>query len=144
MVRLRKIVFPFIAILFWPLVSSAIAVCKEPDKSFKNFLSNFTEDAAFQQGRIIFPLVYRFGDYTMTDLIIELWDKDKIKTLAYPLILSRGQRKKEGIQQSYLLTTSRYAEVFQDRAEADDYRILYKFRNIEGCWFLEEVHDKAL
>lgn len=132
------------AIAIWPINSSAVIVCKTPDKSFKSFLARFTEDSAFQQSRIIIPLVYRFGDYTMTNATVELWDINKIKALSYPLILSPTERKAKGIAQYDLLTTSRYAEVFQDRPEADDYRLLYKFRNVDHCWFLEEVHDKSL
>lgn len=43
-----------------------------------------------------------------------------------------------------LLQRSRYAELFQDGpADTDSYRMLYKFRKIHGCWFLEELHDKS-
>ena len=46
--------------------------------------------------------------------------------------------------ESILLSTKRYAEVFHDGPpESDLYRVLYKFRNIGGCWFLEEMHDKS-
>jgi hypothetical protein len=144
MLYIRKALVFFFAILIWPITSTAVIVCKAPDDSFKGFFLRFTEDAAFQQSRIIFPLVHRFGDYTMTNPIIELWDINRVKTLTYPLILSQTQRKAKGIEQSDLLTTSRYAEVLQDRPEADDYRLLYKFRNVDRCWFLEEIHDRSL
>lgn len=47
--------------------------------------------------------------------------------------------------ESILLSTKRYAEVFHDGPpESDSYRVLYKFRSIDGCWFLEEMHDKSM
>lgn len=134
----------FLGILMWSATSAAVIECRSPDKSFKSFYQRFTENARFQQSRIISPLVYRFGDYTMTTPVVELWDMAKLKAFEHPLILSRSQRKTEGINEAFLLVTSRYSEVFQDRPEADDYRMLYKFRNVGGCWFLEEAHDKAL
>ena len=144
MKSLRYTAIILFATIILPASSSAAIVCKAPDKSFKDFFVRFTEEIPFQQSRVIFPLVYRFGDYAMTTPLIELWDSNKLKAFPHPLILSRSQRKVEGVNQSFLLVTPRYSEVFQDRQEADDYRILYKFRSVDGCWFLEDIHDKAL
>jgi len=55
------------------------------------------------------------------------------------------QRKKGKLVQTILLNTERYSEVYQEYGgEGDSPRILYKFRNISGCWYLEEIHDKSL
>lgn len=144
MVIIRNVRYVLVAVLLWPVASSAIVTCNVPDRSFRHFLQKFANYPNFQQSRIIFPLVHRFGDYTMTEPLIELWDLSQVKGLSYPLILSDRQRKAEGIEQLFVLTTRRYVEIVQDRPEADDYRMLYKFRRINGCWFLEEAHDKAL
>lgn len=133
-----------LGILTWPVTCVAVIECRSPDRSFKSFYQRFTENMAFQQSRIVFPLVYRFGDYTMTTPVVELWDMAKLKAFDHPLILSHSQRKIERINEAFLLVTRRYSEAFQDRPETDDYRMLYKFRNVGGCWFLEEAHDKAL
>lgn len=133
-----------LGVLTWPATCAAVVECRTPDKAFRSFYQRFAENIEFQQSRIIFPLVYRFGDYTMTTPVVELWDMAKLKAFDHPLILSHNQRKAEGINEAFLLVTRRYSEVFQDRPEADDYRMLYKFRNVGGCWFLEEAHDKAL
>lgn len=128
------------------LSTSAFAVvqCPTPDRSFKAFLQRFEGDIEFQRARLVLPLVSRAGEYTMTDVMIELWDMEKIKSLDYPLILPQKKRQAEKVMETILLSTKRYAEIFQDGPpESDVYRMLYKFRNVDGCWFLEEVHDKS-
>lgn len=127
-----------------PTVAHAVVQCPVPDRSFKAFLQRFEEDVEFQRSRLVLPLVSRSGEYTMTDALVELWDIEKIKKLDYPLILSRQSRKAEKVAEDFVLLTKRYAEVFHDGPpESDMYRMLYKFRHIDGCWFLEEVHDKS-
>lgn len=42
------------------------------------------------------------------------------------------------------IATQHYVEVFHSKPEADSYLVLYKFRNLDGCWYLEELHDKSL
>lgn len=123
---------------------SAIA-CPVPDrKGFSEFLKKFEDDVAFQRKRIVLPLVVREGEYTMTNVSISLWGMEKIKSLDYPLILSRAERAKALVAEDILLITKRYVEVFHDGPpESDLYRMLYKFRSIGGCWFLEELHDKS-
>lgn len=127
-----------------PTVAQAVVQCPTPDRSFKVFLQQFEKDIEFQRSRLVLPLVSRSGEYTMTDTLVELWDIEKIKKLDYPMILSRQGRKAEKVAEDVVLFTKRYAEVFHDGPpESDMYRMLYKFRHIDGCWFLEEVHDKS-
>lgn len=131
-------------LLIMPAMASAVVQCTIPDQSFKTFLQRFEEDIEFQRSRLVLPLVSRSGEYTMANVLIELWDIEKIKALDYPLILSRQGRKTENVTESILLPTKRYTEVFHDGPpESDLYRRLYKFRSIDNCWFLEEVHDKS-
>ena len=131
-------------LLMSPVTAFSVAKCSKPDRSFKEFLQHFEESIEFQRNRIVLPLVARFGDYTMTNVVIELWDAEKLKKLDYPLILSSQGRVKNHVVESILLSTKRYAEVFHDGPpESDLYRVLYKFRNIDGCWFLEGIHDKS-
>lgn len=133
----------FICMVFSLVCNAQIERCPAKDKGFKNFLKKFVADVPFQQSRVIFPLVYRYGDYSMTNPVVELWDANKIRSLPYPLIRNSLQMKAERMEQSYLLLTDRYSEVFQDIPDSDSERVLYKFRNVDGCWFLEEVHDKS-
>jgi hypothetical protein len=119
--------------------------CPVPDKNgFDDFLKKFEEDINFQRTRLILPLVVREGDYSMAVVEVSLWDLGKIKSLQEPLILSKSQRKKELVTEDILLNTKRYVEVFHDGPpESDLYRMLYKFRFVNGCWYLEELHDKS-
>lgn len=125
-------------------VSYAIERCTKPDASFRGFLNQFTSDITFQTGRIILPLVYRNGMYSLMDPEIQLWDLQRIRKLKDPIILSRKQREERHIEESMLIVTQSYAEVFHSKPEADSYLLLYKFRNLDGCWYLEELHDKSL
>lgn len=119
--------------------------CTVPDnKGFTVFLKKFEEDIGFQRTRIILPLVVREGDYSMAAVKVLLWDSAKIQSLSEPLILSKSQRKKAFVAEDVLLNTKRYVEVFHDGPpESDLYRMLYKFRAISSCWYLEELHDKS-
>jgi hypothetical protein len=130
--------------LLLPGQGSAAAECKVPDASFKTFLSRFEQELAFQYSRIIFPLVFRTGDYSMTEVEIKLLDLPKVKSEKDPWILSETARKAKGILETWPVLTPRYVEVFHKRPEADSYRVLYKFRRVEGCWYLEEIHDQGL
>lgn len=120
--------------------------CANSDSSFSTFLSRFTDDIAFQRSRLVLPLVSRYGDYEMSIQIVELLNRSEIMKLKDPLIYSRAELKNLNLEQSVLLLQKdRYAEVYQANAgEADDTRLLYKFRNVSGCWFLEETHDRSL
>jgi len=136
--------FVMVMMIISPTTALSVVQCSTPDHSFKKFLQRFEENIEFQRSRIVLPMVARFGDYTMTNVIIELWNTEKIKNLNYPLILSSQGRKKEHVIESIMISTKRYTEVFHDGPpESDLYRVLYKFRNIDGCWFLEEMHDKS-
>lgn len=143
--KFLKAIYCMVGLLVFSMTASAIEKCAVPDKSIDGFLQKFENDIAFQRSRLILPLVARFGDYTMSNVVIELWTIDKIKTLDYPLVLSNEGKRKEAVKEATLLNTPRYVEVYHDGPpESDSYRVLYKFRSIEGCWFLEEMHDKSL
>lgn len=138
------VIFVSFTIISVPNMAFSMVKCSKKDSSFKEFLIKFEEGKEFQQNRIIFPLVVRFGDYTMTNIIIELWNLKKINNIGYPLIMSPQAQHKKRIAESVVLSTNRYAEIFHDGPpESDIYRVLYKFRNIDDCWFLEEMHDKS-
>lgn len=140
-----KLLFAIALTLFASAPASAVSTtCNESDASFVKFLREFGENKRFQKQRIVLPLVARFGDYQMADPEVKLLWLPELEKLEYPLFRSSKEMKKDGITQSVLLATKRYAEVIQDQAEADSDRVLFKFRNIGGCWFLEELHDKSL
>lgn len=131
------------ALLISSVSSAQIERCAKPDKTFVVFYEHFVSNVSFQKSRIIYPLVYRFGDYAMTNPIVELWDQEKVESLPDPLIRNKKQRKAEKVEQTFLLITNRYSEVFHDVPNADYERVLYKFRNVDRCWYLEEVHDRS-
>lgn len=118
--------------------------CKEDEKSFRAFLSKFTDDKAFQLKRIVFPLVARFGNPQVTTPTIELWGHGAIGDFKNPLILSRSERQRRGIEQRVTVATEAYSETYHFRPEADSYQILYLFRKYDGCWYLEGMHDTSL
>lgn len=105
---------------FLPLLAAssptafAVVQCPSPDRSFKTFLHRFEEDIEFQRTRFVLPLVSRSGKCTMTDTKVELWDLERIQRLDYPLILSQQGKKTGKATESVVLSTKRYAEVFQD------------------------------
>ena len=128
------------------MVSTAAATverCPKPDATFSGFLAQFAADTKFQRKRLILPLVYRYGSYWISDPKIELWDAQKIQTLKEPLMLSESKRKEKDIMQEIPIRTKKYVEVYHHKAEADTYQILFKFRNVEGCWYLDEIHDTS-
>lgn len=122
----------------------APVTCTQPDTSFHRFLRSFGEDKKFQRTRLLIPLVARYGEYSVNGAQIEVLDQPEINNLPYPLFRSAKERASDGIYQDIVLLSKRYAEVFHGQREADSDRVLYKFRNIDHCWFLEEFHDKAL
>ncbi len=126
-------------------VSVSAVTCTQHDASFNDFIFKFEENISFQRTRIIFPLVYRLGDYQLYNPTTKIWSLHDIMKLKYPLIYSKQQLKKEHMSQSIIIKTNRYMELYQEiLGESDSVRVLYKFRMVGGCWFLEEVHDKSL
>ena len=136
--------FLLCGLLVAPHAAVAVERCPKPDATFDRFLAQFISDTTFQRSRIILPLVYRYGSYSLKDPEIQLWDIQKVKKLESPLILSGPQRMERDIVQKMPIKTKDYVEVFHGKSEADSYRILFKFRNLEGCWYLEELHETSL
>lgn len=125
-------------------VVAAVERCPKPDATFSGFLAQFAADTKFQRKRVILPLVYRYGSYWISNPEIELWDANKIQALKEPLMLPESKRKERGIVQEIPIRTEGYVEVYHHKAEADTYQSLFKFRKVEGCWYLEEIHDTSL
>ena len=140
----------FSALIFFAALNaeagSFLPNCDKADAAFDSFLAKFTEDLAFQRSRLVYPLVVRYGNYGTSSITVQLLDKTDVTKLKDPLIYSEKERKNlDLVQEISLLQENRYAESFQVNAgEADSIRLLYKFRNISGCWYLEELHDKSL
>jgi len=121
--------------------------CKQPDKSFDDFLEQFSANKSFQESRYILPLVYRSGSYSLANdygVTVELLNMEKIKSLNYSIFRSESERVKEGIGQQIELKTERYVELLHYLPNADADMVLYKFKEINGCWFLQEFHDISL
>jgi hypothetical protein len=140
-----KVLLAIALALFVTASASATGTsCAKADASFGDFLRRFGENKQFQKQRIVLPLVARFGDYQVADPQIKLLSSSELDKLDYPLFRSNSEMRRDAIAQSVLLATKRYAEVIQDQDEADSDRVLFKFRSIGGCWFLEELHDTSL
>ena len=141
---------PLLLFLAAVLLASAETVlaqgtgCAVPDKSFQSFLGRFSEDEHFRSGRIIFPVVYRHGRFENGDLTAQIWDAERIKTLGAPLFMSRAQRTARDVVQELPLVTKAYAEVHHYKRESDTYEVMFSFRRLGGCWFLEGLHDTSL
>jgi hypothetical protein len=118
--------------------------CAVPDKSFQSFLGRFSEDEQFGNGRIIFPVVYRHGRFENGDLKAQIWDAERIKTLGAPLFMSRAQRTARDVVQELNLVTKAYAEVYHYKRAGDLYEVMFSFRRLNACWFLEGLHDTSL
>jgi len=121
--------------------------CQQPDKSFDDFLEQFSNNKNFQQSRYILPLVYRSGSYSLANdygVTVELLNMEKIKSLNYSIFRSKSERIKENIEQQIELKTERYIELLHYLPNADADMVLYKFSEINGCWFLQEFHDISL
>ena len=126
------------------VVSIPPVSCIRPDPSFSKFLDAFSENQGFQRSRVLVPLLLRSGEYTLHGATIQILDAVEIENLAVPLFRSKRERKNISVYQSVLFVTERYAEVFHGRSRADFDQVLYKFRKIDRCWFLEEMHDLSL
>ena len=121
--------------------------CKQPDSSFDDFLEQFSENKRFQESRYILPLVYRSGSYSLANdygVSVELLSMEKIKSWKYSIFRSKPERIKEHIEQQIELKTEKYIELLQYLPNADADMVLYKFNEINGCWFLQELHDISL
>ena len=142
--------FPHVLILAGVLLAPAATVLAQgpgrgvPDESFQSFLGRFSKDEHFRSGRIIFPLVYRHGRFENGDLTALIWDAERIKTLGAPLFMSRAQRTARDVVQELPLVTKAYAEVYHYRRERDTYEVVFSFRRLGGCWFLEGLHNTSL
>ena len=119
-------------------------ICPVPDKSFQSFLVRFSEDTQFREGRITFPVVYRRGRFENSDLQLQLWEAARVAALGSPLIMSLAQRRERDVVQELRLVARDYAEVYHHKREGDSYEVLFSFRRIAGCWFLEGLHDTSL
>jgi hypothetical protein len=119
-------------------------ICPVPDKSFQSFLTRFSEDMQFRDSRITFPVVYRRGRFENSDLELQLWGTARLGALGGPLIMSRAQRRERDIVQEFRLVARDYAEVYHHKRDGDSYEVLFSFRRIAGCWFLEGLHDTSL
>jgi hypothetical protein len=124
-------------------VAAAGTQCNKPDKNFQIFAAHFSGDSRFRASRMAFPVIYREGGYISPGAKIELWDQSRLEAEPKIMMLAQPQLAEQGLRQDILVETSFYIEVLQSRAEADDYRLLYKFRNIGSCWFLIEIDDQS-
>jgi len=120
-----------------------VLACKSPDNSFQSFLRRFEDDAPFRRSRLQLPLVVLTGNGISVSRTIEFWTLPNLRALKGPLIYSRSDLKKYDLAETILvLQPKRYAEVLQANAgEADDTKLIFRFRRIDGCWALEGFED---
>jgi len=144
---MKKYSFIFCILFAFTSQANSDPTCEKADKSFSIFLTRFGENKQFQKSRYVLPLVVRYGVYNnpaASEISVSLLGMPEIENLGYTVFRSASERKTEYIKQQILLKTNRYVEVYHELPDADSDRELFKFRNISGCWYLEEVHNKSL
>src|SRR5258706_15036540 len=115
------------------------------DASFKEFLSRFTDNKAFQRSRLVLPLVARFGNYLTVDAAAELWPFAKIEQMQDSLIFSTAERKKLNLSQEIVMVESkRYSEAYQaNTGERGGTRWSIHFRKLNGCMIAVAIDDRS-
>ncbi len=119
-------------------------LCSVRDKSFDEFFAKFTENTQLQKERVVAPLVIRrFSEIARTEPTIELEDREKVTeeilSTKEPLVCSEKRRASLGLVKEFLVKSKHVVEVYYHTLESDTRQIIYVFRKISGCWFLEEV-----
>jgi hypothetical protein len=89
------------------------------------------------------PVVYRRGHFENGELQVQLWNAERLRTLEGPLFMSRAQRSARGIVKELPLVSKAYAEVYHYKRAGDSYDVVFSFRRVGGCWFLEGLHDTS-
>jgi hypothetical protein len=120
----------------------ALAACG--DEQFSVFLHRFENDLAFQRERVLYPLPAKVGDGRAVEQRRERWTRADLEAREGSLILSNEERRKRDLRQRVVAESADRVTVFHYRPEADSYRILYRFRNLSGCWFLARYENVSL
>ena len=136
-----------VILLFYTAVCSSSLNAAENliiDSEFEPFFKRFVEDSPFQQSRIVYPLVIRFGDYLSPNYLVRIVKKEQIKATFTPLIFSERERSEEQVSNTITKLIGDLVELRQEGPpEGDLYKTIYTFKKISGCWFLIEIHDKS-
>ena len=126
--------------------SLALDIPENCNKTFEEFFENFAKDSLFQKSRVKYPV----------KLIIGYYDFDKRKdTTSVELILNKNKfnyidftEDKDAMDKEY----DKYTVSIENLDSIANYkltgydngiRVNYKFKLINGCWFLVEILDES-
>ena len=123
-----------------------IHVLKDCNKSFEDFFKQFSRDSIFQKNRVKYPLQYLVSDYDYTtnkDTIgVELIQRRKYNYLDFTI--DKGAMNNE--YDKYTVETKKingntihYMHLGYDNG----IQVTYKFKLIEGCWYMVEILDES-
>lgn len=126
--------------------SLAFDIPENCDMTFEEFFENFAKDSLFQKNRVKYPI----------KLIIGYYDFDKRKdTASVEFILNKNKfnyidftEDKDAIEKEYDKYTVSVENLdsivnYKLRGYDNGIRVNYKFKLINGCWFLVEILDES-
>lgn len=126
--------------------SLALDISENCNKTFEEFFENFAKDSLFQKNRVKYPI----------KLINGYYDFDKRKdTTSIELILNKNKfnyidftKDKNAMDKEY----DKYSVSIENLDSITNYklngydngiRVNFKFKLINGCWFLVEILDES-
>ena len=127
-----------------PLCAWSSVPCAESESDFGVFANRFASDKVFRLERVSFPLPVLLGDGKAQEQVRTRWSLARFKANDRPLFLSTATLKRRGLSQRVRSLGALEREVFQFRPEADDYRYVFHFRQVDGCWYLVSYADISL
>jgi len=139
---MREFAMAVVALTF-PAWAWGSAACV-PEPNFVAFVERFATDKSFRLERISFPLVVTLGDGAAREKVQERWSRSQFEAISAPLLLSGAALKRHGLSQRIRQVDTTDREVYQFREEADSWRRIFRFRDVDGCWYLIAYADKSL
>lgn len=135
--RLLVLVFSLL-----PGLVIAQAICPV---SFEQFLSKFELDRTFQQQHIHYPLRYSFidlGALPEPRAVFKSLSKTEVATRSSPIYPSLAHQTELNLAKNVDLQSTALAAVRLWKPDTG-YLLIYRFKQIGGCWKLVEFEDAS-
>lgn len=119
---------------------------KNCNETFEDFFKQFGQDSIFQKNRIKYPLQYSVSDYDYSSnkdtLGIELIQRKNYNYLDFTV-------DKDAINNEYDKYTFEIKKVndtithYEHLGYDNGIQVSYKFKLIDGCWYMVEILDES-
>lgn len=114
--------------------------------SFEQFLSKFEVDRTFQQQNIIYPLKHSFVDLDAQPeprAVAKPLSKTEVATRNSPIYPSAAHQRELNLGKKVKLESKTLALVRLQKPDTG-YLLIYRFKEIRGCWKLVEFEDASM